>query len=78
MESLDKYINQLKDQFTDIVTNSNNEFMEDDLTKVKDKVPSICVAVSSYLKVHFQFWKMFLQAHKGALDFAEIFQSVHF
>ena len=44
-KALDKYASWLKVQMTDIVTNSNNMFMEDDISKVTGKVPSRGVAV---------------------------------
>ena len=37
--NLDNYIIQLKDQLTNIVTNSENNLTENDLSKVTDEVP---------------------------------------
>ena len=44
---------------TDIVTNLENKFKENDLSKVKDEVPLQGAEISSHLKIHFLFWKMF-------------------
>ena len=51
--------------------------MEDNIPKVTDQVPSRGVAVSSYLKVHFQFWSIFLQAQEEVIFLEDIFQSEH-
>ena len=63
---------------TDIETNSNNEFMGDDLSKIRDSVPSRGIVGSLCLRVYFQFSKMFLQAQQEAIYLADIFQSACF
>ena len=50
-EALGLYIDGLKCQLTDIVTNLENKFMGSDLSKVHDTIPKQGVAVSSYFKV---------------------------
>ena len=56
--SLDNYIIQPNDLLTNMVTNSENNFMEDDMSKQQMKYNS--KVLQSYFKVHFQFQKMLL------------------
>ena len=46
-DSLEEFIYQLRSYLTDMVMNPRHQFMEDDLLKVTDQVPSQGITVSS-------------------------------
>ena len=51
--------------------------MEQNLSIIIDKTPSLGAGVSEHIKVHNQFCTVFLQAHQEILYLKEIFQNIH-
>ena len=72
-----KYTGWLEKQLMDKVRNPNHKFMEHNLPIVIIKMLPIGVGVPDHIKVHYQFYTVFMQPHQEISYVKEIFQNMH-